>query len=32
MHTYVHGIAQHVTSDPGQLCDQDTGLKIENLC
>ena len=30
MRTYVLGIAQHVTSDPGQRCDQDLGLKIEN--
>ena len=30
MRTYVLGIAQHVTSDPDQRCDQDLGMKIEN--
>ena len=32
MRTCVLGIAQHVTSDPVQRRDQDTGLKIENPC
>ena len=32
MRTYVLAIAQHVTSDPGQRCHQDKGLKFENLC
>ena len=28
MRMYVLGIAQHITSDPGQRRDHDTGLKI----
>ena len=31
MRMYVLGIAQHITSDPGQRRDQDTGLKIAVL-